>query len=222
MCSHYQSVKNREKYRRHFGIDPPDDLGRYDVWPMYHSVFIRRHPLADVGDDAVPEREALLGNFGMIHKHARDLNAGRHTYNARVETVSEKVTYRSAWKRAQHCIIPADAFFEPDWATGRSVPTRIQRADGCPMGIAGLWEDRQQPDGTLLLSFTMLTVNADAHEVMKRFHRPGEEKRMVVILPEAQYGAWLDASAADSYDFMRPYPAGNMVASALPSAASES
>lgn len=36
-----------------------------------------------------------------------------------------------------NCIIPADAIYVPDWLSSRPVPTRITRADGHPMGIAG-------------------------------------------------------------------------------------
>ena len=39
----------------------------------------------------------------------------------------------------------------------------------------------------------MLTINATDHPVMNQFHRPEDEKRMVVILPEDQYDAWLEA-----------------------------
>jgi hypothetical protein len=28
-------------------------------------------------------------------------------------------------------------FYEPDWRSGKAVPTRIARADDLPMGIAG-------------------------------------------------------------------------------------
>lgn len=38
-----------------------------------------------------------------------------------------------------------------------------------------------------VLSFTMLTINADDHGLFKNFHRPEDEKRMVVILLEDQY-----------------------------------
>ena len=57
MCSHYQAVKDRERYRCHFDLEPPDDLGKFDVWPMYVASFIRRPREADVGGEAVPERE---------------------------------------------------------------------------------------------------------------------------------------------------------------------
>jgi len=32
-----------------------------------------------------------------------------------------------------------------------------------------------------------LTVNADDHPLMKRFHKPNDEKRSVVIVPPTQY-----------------------------------
>jgi hypothetical protein len=42
---------------------------------------------------------------------------------------------------------------------------------------------------------------------MKRFHRPGEEKRMVVILDEAEFSAWLEAPQDRMRSFMRCFPA---------------
>lgn len=136
----------------------------------------------------------------------------RSTYNARSETVSEKPSYRNSWSKGQHCIVPTMSFFEPDWRSGKSVPTQIGKADGMPMGIAGLWDRWTSPDGALVFSFTMLTINATDHPVMNRFHRPEDEKRMVVILPEDQYDAWLDAKPTESMAFMQPYPAEAMIA----------
>jgi len=52
-----------------------------------------------------------------------------------------------------------------------------------------------------------LTINADDHALMKNHHRPEDEKRMVVILREEDYDAWLKAPAEKSMDFMRQYPA---------------
>lgn len=58
----------------------------------------------------------------------------------------------------------------------------------------------------------MLTINADAHPVMRQFHKPGDEKRMIVILQESACDAWLQAPAAASRDFLRPFPAEELVA----------
>lgn len=39
------------------------------------------------------------------------------------------------------------------------------------------------------------------------FHKPADEKRMVVILPEDSYGSWLTAKPEHSWEFMREYGA---------------
>lgn len=61
-------------------------------------------------------------------------------------------------------------------------------------------------------SFTMLTLNADDHSLMRNFHRAEDEKRMVVILPESSYDDWLKAKPQESMDFVRQYPAERLVA----------
>lgn len=53
-----------------------------------------------------------------------------------------------------------------------------------PASIAGIWEFRPQD---LLLSFSMLTINADGHPLMQRFYKPDDEKRMLLILDPDQY-----------------------------------
>jgi putative SOS response-associated peptidase YedK len=206
MCSHYESVKNPRQYQQVFGVAPPAGA-KADVWPCYPSSLVRRHPHADVGDAAVPAREALLGLFGLVPHWATDGKIGRQTYNARSETVHEKPSFRDAWAKAQHCIVPAEAIYEPDWRSGKAQATRIARADGQPLGIAGLWAAWRAPTGELVHSFTRLTLNADAHPLMRQFHRPTDEKRMVAILPEAHYADWLNAPAQHSRDWLQLYPA---------------
>lgn len=212
MCSHYQAIQERERYARHFGIEPPDDVGKHDLWPGYAGTFIRRHPLAGIGEKAVPQGEALLGLFGLVPGWSPDTKVTRFTYNARSETVASKPSFRDAWRQAQHCIIPADAIFEPDWRSGRPVPTRISLADGSPMGIAGLWSRWKSPQGDIVHSYTLLTISATEHPLMRHFHKPVDEKRMVVILPVERYEDWLQATPGSRRDFMRPYPADQMMA----------
>jgi putative SOS response-associated peptidase YedK len=129
--------------------------------------------------------------FGLIPAWAQDVKIARSTYNARTETLGEKPSFRDAWRRGQLCIIPADALYEPCYESGRAVRWRIERADGRPMGIAGIWERRVTGDDLPSWSMSMLTINADRHPVMGRFHKPEDEKRSVVILPDDAWGDWL-------------------------------
>ena len=99
------------------------------------------------------------------------------------------------------------AFFEDDWRDGKARPTRISRVDGQPMGVAGLWACWSGPDGETIVSFTLLTLNANNHALLRRYQQPGSEKRMPVILNEGAYGAWLTVRMEKAKQFMRQYPA---------------
>lgn len=129
--------------------------------------------------------------FGLIPGWAKDTKITRSTYNARSETVGEKPSFRHAWKHRQLCIIPANSIFEPCYETGKAVRWRIEREDGKPMGLAGIWERSLKDDGRPSWSFSMLTINADNDPVFRRFHKPEDEKRSVVILPDDAWGDWL-------------------------------
>ncbi|WP_366522238.1 SOS response-associated peptidase family protein [Rhodoferax sp.] len=216
MCSHYQAIKDQDRYQRYFGVQAPADPGKHDLWPGYAGGFIRQHPQGNVADEAVPEHEALIGLFGLVPHWSPDTMITRHTYNARSETVAVKPSFRDAWKRSQHCIIPAEAIYEPDWRSGKGLPTRIARADGEPMGLAGLWSAWKSPKGELVHSYTMLTINAEHHPLMRQFHKPVDEKCMVVILPNNRYQDWLLARPEVSMDFMRPMAAEMLLAVAPP------
>lgn len=192
MCSRFKSVTDANRMAQFFKAAMPDGV-RADIWPTYESAYI-------VADGA-GSRRVQLGQFGLLPHWAKDSTFGRHTYNARSETVAEKPSFRDAWLRGQRCIIPAEAIYEPQWQGGKAQSTAIARADGYPMGIAGLWSQWQDK-----LSFTMLTVNADDHAFMRHFHKPQDEKRMVVILPMGAYRDWLNP-ATDAQAFMLQYPA---------------
>jgi putative SOS response-associated peptidase YedK len=212
MCAHYDPQTDPARLNAFFGVgDLPLDL-KPSLWPGYHGPFVRKHAFADVGDEAVPFRELLVGSFGLIPHWTKGTTIPRNTYNARSETVHEKPSFREAWRLARHCIIPAEAIYEPDWRSGKAVATRISRADGRPMGFAGLWSSRCNTAGEITHSYTMLTINADQHPFMRQFHKPDDEKRSVVILHEQDYDAWLQASALESREFLYLYPADNLKA----------
>ncbi len=211
MCSNYTPPK-RELLSAHFGVNAPPDDWKDEAFPGYLAPVIR---LADDGSGTV---ESMVACFGMV-PHWADLKLSRHTYNARSETAASKPSFRHAVAKRQHCIVPAESIFEPCYESGRAVRWRIARDDGTPLAIAGLWEWRPHGgvDDRPLLSFTMLTINADTHPLMRRFHKPDDEKRMVALLRLEQYRPWLDGTAAMS-DFLQPWPAEQLMAEPAPRA----
>ncbi len=193
------------------------------VFPTQVAPIIRRPLEREAGDDAVPAMELVPAHFGLLPSFAKEIKYGLRTYNARSETAASLVSFKTAWAKARHCIIPATAIYEPDWRSGKHVPTKITRVDGETLGVAGLWQPWKSPSGEWTDTFAMLTVNADTHEIFKELHRPNpkrpaneQDKRMVVILNEDSYEAWLDAPAERSMDFMRQCPAERLLATPEP------
>ena len=143
-----------------------------------------------------------LARFGLIPAWAKDEKIGRHTYNARSETVTSKPSFRSAWAKGQFALVLVDAFFEPNYENGRAVRWRIEAADRAPFAIAALWDRWVNPKGEPVVSFTMLTINADTHPVMRQFHKPADEKRTPVVISKVNYDAWLSSETVDATKFL--------------------
>lgn len=187
MCVQYLTTINVDWVKSHFELDLPATTA-HDVFPTYPGPIILK--------SRNTERTAIgLARFGLIPSWAKDEDFGRKTYNARAETVAEKPSYKSAWVKRHYALALADAFYEPNYETGKAMRTPIKQANGEPMAIASIWDTWTEPEsGELIVSFSMLTINADAHPVMNRFHKPGDEKRTVVPLKPALFQDWLNAT----------------------------
>lgn len=73
------------------------------------------------------------------------------------------------------------------------------------MGVAGIYRRWRAPDGRMLWTFAMLTVNANGHPVYQRMHAPGEEKRMVIVLDPAEYDDWLQCTPERAKTFFKQW-----------------
>jgi putative SOS response-associated peptidase YedK len=209
MCANY-TPSRLDAISQHHGLERALFNFPAEAFPGYMAPILREsHELAG-------QVECVPAMFGMV-PHWADTKLARQTYNARTETVATKPSFRNAWKRNQFCIVPAENFYEPSYETGKPVRWRIFHAGQQPLGIAGIWEWRPSgPDGLPLLSFSMLTINADGHPLMERFHKPGDEKRMLVLLEPAQYRGWLEGELVNEAEVYRPFPADHLVAVADP------
>ena len=216
MTAHFESVQNAALYPDAFDVAAPEISFERDLWPRKLGVFVRNTPAAEgAAPDAKPVRELGVGQFGFVPQWVKSASDAKlrstKMVNARSETVTTSNNFRDAWLAGQRCIVPMMAFFEDDWRSGKAVPTRITRVDGKPMGVAGIWESWAK-DGTEIISFTLLTVNANSHALLHRYQQNGNEKRMPVILGEGAYDAWLNSKPEKAREFMRAYSANLLMA----------
>jgi putative SOS response-associated peptidase YedK len=146
-------------------------------------------------------RELALLKWGLIPWWAEDAHIGAKLVNARAETLAGKPAFRDAY-RHRHCLVPADAFYEWKPVEGRKQPYCIRLRDQGLFGMAGLWERWKAPDGQLVESCTIVTV--DANSLVAPLH-----DRMPLILAPEDHDAWL---AAETGSLPHAVPAEAMVA----------
>lgn len=205
VCNRYVSPDEAAIERQwHVGGRNPWRGG--EVFPRAPGAFVR----AGQGG-----RELAIGQWGLIPWFAKTPKLTYSTNNARSEELASKATYKQPWARGQRCIIPAITFDEPNWESGKNVWWRFRRADGLLWGLAGLWSTwTDKSSGEIHESYTMLTLNADDHPLMRRMHRPvidpatkvpaaRQDKRSVVPVEMADVDQWLYGSQDEARALIR-------------------
>ena len=209
MCTRYISPEAGDIERLwHVGARNPRRWA-HDMFPSYEGAFIR-----GAKDTAALERELVVGQWALIPWFAKERKLKFPTCNARSEELAEKASYKHPWARGQRCVIPATAFFEPCWETGKHVPWRFTQPSGEPWGLAGLWNTwTDKSTGEMVESYTMLTIDADAHPLMNRMHRPDpkrppdmQDKLSVTAIRLEDVDRWFTAPVQQAAELMRLAP----------------
>jgi putative SOS response-associated peptidase YedK len=202
MCGRFSLTADPDELRQAF---PWVNLPAAGTGPRYN--ISPSQPVAVIANNQRDELDFFV--WGLIPSWAKDPSIGDRMINARAETLAEKPSFRSAFRR-RRCLIPATGFFEWQQVPGQKSkqPMHIRLQSGAPFAFAGLWESWSSPDGSLVLSCTIITTQPN--ELMAPIHN-----RMPVILPAAAYDAWLDPGeppASTLSALLKPYPAGEMTA----------
>jgi len=159
-------------------------------WPE-HSPSYNRAPTTQVAAFRSPQGESM--RWGMIPHWANNFDSKFATFNARIETVADKPTFRNAWKNQQRCLIPMAGYYEWIGSKGNKQPMYITDRNTGGLVTAGLyeiWGNEAQ------LSCTIITAPAD--QELAAIH-----PRMPIMLTPESADAWLNG-ASDLPEFERP------------------
>jgi putative SOS response-associated peptidase YedK len=183
-------------------VFPPEMTPRYNVAPS--------QPVAVVANNGKNAVEFF--KWGLVPSWAKDPEIGNRMINARAETLSEKPSFRAAYKR-RRCLILADGFYEwqPIPGSKSKTPMLIKLKSGEPFAFAGLWEAWHPDQEDALLSCAIVTTTPNA--LMEKIHN-----RMPVILKPGAYPLWLDPAEqtpAALDKLLKPFPAPQMTAFAV-------
>lgn len=200
MCGRYTQATDPAKLAQRFRLEPPGPgIGRrYNIAPTQDAPIV-------TNDD--PKHLCLM-RWGLVPSWAKDAAIGNRMINARAETLAEKPSFRKPLER-RRCLVLADGFYE--WrkeAGSANIPIRFVLKSREPFAFAGLWDTWRAPDGKELVSFTIVTT--EANELLRPVH-----DRMPVILRREDEERWLDPDLKDSarlLPLLRPYAAAEMEA----------
>jgi putative SOS response-associated peptidase YedK len=124
--------------------------------------------------------------WGLLPPWAKDTKLAYSTINARLEGVATRPAFRSAWKQ-RRCLVPGSGYYEWKPVAGGKQPYFVHPVDAPLMFYAGLYEARPDGAGGELLTYSVITREADPGLV--HVH-----DRMPLVLPAAVFADWLTAS----------------------------
>lgn len=205
MCANFRPIKRGQTKL----LNLPDLTGLTfsdDLYPMSDS------PLVFASSHGVEWRSV---RFGMIPKWCTDLKLGRMTYNARTETVHEKPSFKNAWYRSQFALIPVQTIYEPRYVNGKAERWGIFRKDGLPFLVAAIYENAKV-NGQQIRSMSMLTINAETHPLMNQFHKPEDEKRSIIVIPDEFKSLWLETNYKDAPQYFFQMDTSEFTSSHMP------
>jgi putative SOS response-associated peptidase YedK len=191
---HTPTAQIEEAFHLHSGLELKP---RYNIAPSQDIPIIR---------DTENEREMAMARWGLIPGWSKESRSKYSTINARIESVAEKPTYRTPFKK-RRCLIPADGFYEWKTVNGIKIPHHIRMKNSKVFAFAGLWDHWEDEEGSIE-SCTIIVM--PSNEVMKPVH-----ERMPAIIAPAHYDLWLDSRIVDKQEIMHylsPGPSSQLTA----------
>jgi putative SOS response-associated peptidase YedK len=181
MCGRFAFYSPAEAITRLFGV-----RGAAAVEPRWNIAPTSYVPVVRL-DEAGARRLSML-YWGLIPHWAKEKSIGARMINARAETLAEKPSFRTAYKR-RRCLVLADGWYEWKLEAGAKQPYFIHAADGEPFAMAGLWESWVETPGEPPLESCAI-VTTEASGSLAEVHH-----RTPVVLDAVNYDLWLDCSA---------------------------
>ena len=189
MCNLYKMTKTVAEVAKLFGAlaDPPGNAGE-TVYPG--------HPGIVVADGRV--RQMVWGfPLTLRGKNGQPLRP-KPVNNCRTDKL-DSFMWRYSFKE-RRCLIPVTAFCEAEGEKGAKTRTWFSLPDAALFAVAGIWRDTAEWGA----AYSMVMTEACEHVA-------GVHERMPAILPESDWGDWLDGPPDAAGLLCRPYELGMRV-----------
>ena len=169
--------------------------------PRYNVAPTQSNPIVLVNNEN--KRIMTPMRWGLIPSWAKEEAIGNKMINARIETVTQKPSFKTAFMK-RRCLVPADGYYEwrKSGAPGKKSPFRIVLKSKELFAFAGLWDVWKNEEGETIQSYTIITTEAD--DLVSKIH-----PRMPVILRPENEDKWIDPTVNDLKTLrsaLKPYP----------------
>jgi len=122
--------------------------------------------------------------WGLVPSWSKESHTPYSTFNARIETLAEKSTYRRPFKKSR-CLVPATGYYEWQKQKDGKQPYYVHTVKNHLLAFAGLYDTWEGQRGEQLESFTIITKPATG--IPAKIH-----DRMPAIMPRKNFAAWLN------------------------------
>lgn len=147
-------------------------------------------------------REIQFMRWGLIPANAVDIKSVQPMFNARAETLDEKVSFKSLIMTSR-CLILDAGFYERQTQGNERVELKITPRENDFFYKAGLWTTwRDRISGEITESFTMITCDPANHS-FAQIH-----DRMPIIMNQAERRLWMNPNATKEQllSLLKPCP----------------
>jgi putative SOS response-associated peptidase YedK len=192
MCGRYTIIARAEEIEKRFNVEVPESYA-----PRFNAAPTQVLPVIT---NAQPNGISFF-RWGLVPTWAKDKSIGAKMINARSETLTEKASFKQAFK-SRRCLVISDGYYEWKRNSAKSkIPFRIHLDSKEIFAYAGLWDAYKNDDDSTLHTFTIITTHSN--ETTAHIH-----DRMPVILEAGSEGRWLDQNTNfdELLQLLQPYP----------------
>ena len=191
MCGRYTIVAKVQEIEKRFKVEVPEMYTpRFNAAPTQ---------ILPVITNENPEGISFF-HWGLIPQWAKDKSISSKLINARSETLAEKASFKHALK-SRRCLVIADGYYEWKKSVKKTkIPYRICIKSRKLFTMAGLWEEYEDDDESVVHTFTIVTTASNSN--LSHIH-----ERMPAILNEKDEMKWIDNSLSsdEHLEFLKPF-----------------
>ena len=133
--------------------------------------------------------------WGLIPSWAKDDKFGAKMINARIETLTEKPSYKNLLSN-NRCIVIADGYYEWKQSGDHKIPYYIKDPEDKILPMAGLYDVWKNPNGNIIPTYTIITKPSQNN--IAEIHG-----RMPVVLPLDSIDEWLKNKNRHSNELLK-------------------